>query len=141
MAKSHFAFAQKILSLATDGGAAAGHRIPAGGAEGRTVRAGLDCEHAGSSWRGRFPSQGDFSRVGGIAKLAANGKCVSGWAGSEFNSKKTSFDKNCTNFRSHEGTKIGKTAPYRSILHPQSSILVSIRVPARRASLQAPESA
>jgi hypothetical protein len=37
---------------------------------------GLDCEHNGSSWRGRFPSQSDCSRVGGFAKLAANGKGV-----------------------------------------------------------------
>jgi hypothetical protein len=37
---------------------------------------------------GRFPSQGDISRVARIAKLAANGKCVNGWAGGEFSPQK-----------------------------------------------------
>jgi hypothetical protein len=58
--------------------------------------AGLDCEHGGSSWRGRFPSRKDINRVAGFTKLAANGKDVNGWAGGEFRSKKTRFDANCT---------------------------------------------
>ncbi len=74
---------------ATNGCAVAGQRNPAGGRRGGEPSvAGLDCEHGGSSWRGRYPSQGEFSRVGGFAKLAANGKCVNGWEGGEFSFKK-----------------------------------------------------
>ena len=65
--------------FAADGGRAPGQNILAGGRRGgEPSLVGLECEHDGSSWRGRFPSQNDFSRVGGFAKLAANGKCASG---------------------------------------------------------------
>jgi hypothetical protein len=59
-------------------------RILAGGRQGGERRGKLDCEQDGSSWQGQFPSQSDISRAGKIAKLAANGKCVNGWAGSKF---------------------------------------------------------
>jgi hypothetical protein len=77
---------------ATGAGAVARQSILAGGRRGgEPSETGLDCEHDGSSWRGRFPSQNDFSRVAGIAKLAANGKCVNGWAGSEFRCELLNF--------------------------------------------------